>query len=544
MIVSRSHWVQQVKRSVVKIHAVERDFNVEEPYKLGEEQCVCGSGFFVDQEVLFGKTLFPNCRTLLTNSHVVEGAPTKTCRINFPDCGQSNLSCRVAFICPMFEIDVAVLVLDPTTQDNWFEKMPAPQFVAQIPNLTFEMEKMCGMAEEVVAVGYPLDSDDCVATVGCIACRDDHMFQLAMSINDGNSGGCVCFDGRVMGIATSTQADAEGIAFCIPIVQVVRLFTHWLGDTAPGHLVMPPKMGCELQVSTRAMFAYHRLPAKTRGSHVLHVQPEGTLASAGCKPNDILVAIHTTNKGQHYDFDVDNHGLINVPWSLGKIDIDNMDFLLFCDRHATAVTYLSKRPGRKSFVLRKRVPVVMSNARKTIDTVVPYWEHIPHLLFGGMVFMNLSTNHATALTSGMQRHKTDVGFILHMKQNKCDKPALCISYVFPQSIVDDTSTVDKLSLITHIDGKPVTCVAEARRVFTDICKSSAPFVTLRSDNYEEIILEMDKLRAQETTYARTVPFYPQKTLLNQGPRPPTTKRKRIKNEKFKVYKRTRSQVKA
>ena len=513
---SRQTQVQNVKRSVIKIHAVERDFNFEEPYKPGPDQAVCGSGFFVSQTVLFGKVVFPGLRTVITNSHVVEGAPTKTCRMSFPDCGKSPLECTVAYICP--EIDVAVITVDGNAQSNWFETESVATFLDRIPNLPCVSRRIAGMAEEVVAVGYPLDSDDCVATVGCISCRDETFFKLAMSINDGNSGGCVCYNGKVLGVATSTAADAEGIAFCVPMLQITEFFTKWLDGRPSGSLPHPPRFAVNPRVATYAFFEHAKLPTSS-GVIADYVPENGALYNAGVRDDDVLTCITTQVGGVVLEFPIDNHGLINVPWSMSKIEFTNLDFVLFCGRETTWITYLSKTD--KNYVPRKRkLPICVR--RKRLDVRIPFWEPIPHILMGGIVFMNLCENHLQGMKKG--RSPLDARVLLHLIETHADEHAVCISYVFPQSIVDDTEAVSKFAIVTHINDRRVKTVKDCNRELKKALKQK--FLRLHTEQYDNIILKVSNLRIQDALFAQTIPSYPQTTLLT-GPLVPLPKRKAV-----------------
>ena len=525
---SRQSWVQDVKRSVVKLSAVEREFNFEEPYKTGSDCGVCGSGFFVSQKLLFGKILFPGLRTVITNSHVVEGAPTKTCRMSFPDCGKSTLECTVAYICP--EIDVAVVTVDGNAQSNWFEPESATTFLKRIPDLPCVEKRIIGMAEEVVAIGYPLDSDDCVATVGCISCRDEAMFKLAMSINDGNSGGCVCYDGKVLGVATSTAAEAEGIAFCIPILQIIKFFNQWLDGRPSGSLLQPPRFAVNPRVATHAFFEHAKISDAT-GVIADYVPKDGALHKAGVRDNDVITCITTTVNGKQYEFAIDNHGLINVPWSMSKIEFTNLDFVLFCNRSDTYVTYLSKN-GKTYSPRKRKVPIC--TRRKRLDNRVPFWEPIPHILMGGIVFMDLCENHLQDMKRG--RSPLDARVLLHLIETHADEHAVCIPYVFPQSIVDDTEAVNKFAIVTHVNGNPVKTVADCERELKRAVKKK--FIRINTEQYDDIILKTENLRMQDVLFGQTVPGYPQKTLLTENSR--ARKVPRVPNT-AKIMKRKASQ---
>lgn len=526
--IERVSWVEKVKNSVLKINAVDRTYNWAEPYKLGDDVGVCGSGFFVDQIDLFGKQKFPGYRILLTNSHVVEGAPTKKIRLMYPGTGKSYLEATVAYLCE--SIDFAILLVNPNDQNHWFEMdISAKQFLTSRENLKFETISMRGNGEECIAVGYPHDSEDSVATVGCIACRSENMFQLAMSINDGNSGGAICYNGKVIGIATSTLSEAEGIAFGVPVKQVAEFVQNWIGDLKPGSLLFPPSLGVETRPGTAAFFKSIDSGIVKSGAIVMSIQPNSTFHKAGLKEGDVLTGISTYHARKLFHFQVDCHGLLRVPWSLAKVELDNLDFVLFCDRKKTRIHFLSKQNSKKRNRLPKYRSIVKSCpifiTRKNVPTLVPYWDTIEHILFGGMCLMNLCKNHANRLREE-QIHKTDPRFLFKLLETNGDEEMLCVSHVYPQSIVSDTETLSDLAIISSINGKSVKNINEARPLLQKAVDNvlQNAFVHFSSDKHDDIVLDLRELIAQEHMFIKSIPHHPTNTLLNV----PVPKRSRKK----------------
>ena len=513
----RVSWVEKVKRSVIKINAVERAYNWHEPYKLGEDTGVCGSGFFVSQMDLFGHVRFKNKRVVLTNSHVVEGSPTKQVRLMFPGTGKSYLDAQVAYLCE--SVDFAILIIDPNAQTHWFEtECTAKEFLKSRDDLEFEEQSMRGNGEECIAIGYPHDSEDSVATVGCIACRSDNMFQLAMSINDGNSGGAICFNGKVIGIATSTLAEAEGISYGVPIKQVASFVKNWLGDLPIGSLLIPPCFGVGIRPATKAFF--ESINSTASGALVQSIQPTSSFERAGLKEGDVLTGISTTLKGSHYHFPVDSHGLVNVPWSLAKVDLWNLDLVLFCDKKNTKIHFLTKSKTKKRKrthtykAVVKKCPIVIT--RKNVPTLVPYWDNIEHTLFGGMVLMNLCKNHATRYRGDGGSGPSDPRFLFKLLETNGDEQMVAVSHVYPQSVISDTETVGDLTILTSINGVDISTLVEANTLLRKAVKGIAkqPFIHFASDEHDDIVLDLRELAHQERMFLTSIPHHPKKTLLN------------------------------
>jgi hypothetical protein len=224
------------------------------------------------------------------------------------------------------------------------------------------------------------------------------------------------------------------------------------------------------------------------------------------REGDVLCGITTHVDGETLEFPVDNHGLVKVPWSMSKIELCNLDFTLFCDRKKTFVTYLTKK-GKKYVPRRRRLPICVR--RRRLDMRIPFWEDIPYILVGGIVFMDLCENHLKDMRKGSR--PLDARVLLHLIESHADEHALCIPYVYPQSIVDDTEAINKYSIVTHVNGTEVTTVKECDRELKKAVRGS--FIRIDTEGCDNIVLKTANLRVQDALYASTLPGYPVATLL-------------------------------
>jgi len=118
------------------------------------------------------------------------------------------------------------------------------------------------------------------------------------------------------------------------------------------------------------------------------------------------------------------------------------------------------------------------------------------------------------------KHKTDIRFLFRMMNSNGDDRMCCVSYVYPQTIIDDTGTIEKFSILKSINGTPISSVKEATTYLKNACETSkSRFITLCTDKYDDIILDLNQLREQEHVFAKTFPHFPQDTLLLQNHTP-------------------------
>jgi hypothetical protein len=368
----------------------------------------------------------------------------------------------------------------------------------------------------VYALGYPNDSEDAVATVGCIACRSDDMYQLAMSINGGNSGGCVVYDGKVLGIATSSLCESEGICFGVPVRQIASFLQQWLGDASIGSLLIPPSFGVSLRPATRAFFK--SIDSAASGALVHHLQPGGSFAKAGLKEGDVLTGLSTLHGGKQHHFLVDCHGLITVPWSLAKLELENLDLVLFCDKNKTKIHFLSppktnKRKKTQSYTSKtKKAPILVT--RKAVPTLVPFYDEIKHVLFGGIVLQQLSKNHASMMKQ--EGRRADPRFLFKLLETDGDEQMVVVSHVYRQSVASDSETFEDLTILKSINGTDIKTIEEAETLLASAVKNrvAEQFVHLATAEHDDIVFDLYELIEQEQTFLSSIPHHPRDTLLN------------------------------
>ena len=213
---------------------------------------------------------------LLTNSHVVDGAPTVG--VTLPD-GRAQ---RADLVGQDVHTDLAVLRVAATS----------------LPAAELGDSRRVRVGQVAVAIGNPYGFQHSV-TAGVVSALGrslrsrsgrviDDVVQTDASLNPGNSGGpLVATDGRIIGINTAMIWDAQGLCFAIAsnTVQFVasrlirdgRLRRSFIGVV--GHNVPVP----------RALARAHQL-AVSSGVLVASVEPGSPASRAGVLERDVILA--------------------------------------------------------------------------------------------------------------------------------------------------------------------------------------------------------------------------------------------------------------
>jgi S1-C subfamily serine protease len=154
--------------------------------------------------------------TILTNAHVVDGA--RGIVVTLED--GSELAGEV--LRADTDADLAIIKVD----------------ARRLPAVTIGDSDGLQVGQTAIAIGNPLGRFAGTVTVGVIsglgrsidvregfsALRLRGLIQTDAAINTGNSGGALFDgDGRLIGITTAVTADAQGLAFAIPIGDAARI---------------------------------------------------------------------------------------------------------------------------------------------------------------------------------------------------------------------------------------------------------------------------------------------------------------------------------
>ena len=217
---------------------------------------------------------------ILTCAHVVSGASNITVTIGDTDypatvVGEDDTS------------DVAVLKIDATDL--------TPATVGNSDNLA--------VGESVLAVGNPLGELGGTVTSGIVSALNRSvsiqgsssvntmsLIQMDASVSPGNSGGGLFnMNGELVGIvnAKSSDSDAEGLGFAIPVNDAVKVAQELLEN---GYVTGRPYLGISYYAVTDAQTAA-QLGVNAYGVYIVEVVKGGPADKAGLQAGDRIVSV-------------------------------------------------------------------------------------------------------------------------------------------------------------------------------------------------------------------------------------------------------------
>ncbi|HTE54417.1 MAG TPA: trypsin-like peptidase domain-containing protein [Kofleriaceae bacterium] len=214
---------------------------------------------------------------VLTNSHVVHGAPSVTARLPGGD-----------------ELAAQVVGDDPATDLALIRVI-----ASALPFLAVDGATRARPGQLVIAMGSPLGFESTVST-GVVSAlgrslraRDgrliDNVIQHTAPLNPGNSGGpLVDSAGRVLGVNTAMISRTQAIGFAVPIATAAwvvgeilargRVRRAWLGVAGQTHVL------------DRRLVRHHELTQRA-AVEIMSVSRRGPAAEAGLTEGDLLVAL-------------------------------------------------------------------------------------------------------------------------------------------------------------------------------------------------------------------------------------------------------------
>jgi serine protease Do len=231
-----------------------------------------GSGFIMNQEGY-----------IITNEHVVSGA--KEIDVTVKGFEQPF---KATLVGKDFDLDLAVLKINSSKN---------------LPYISLGDSDKMKVGEWVIAIGNPYRLDHTV-TVGVVSAKGrpitipdqstgrtrsyKNLIQTDAAINPGNSGGpLLSLDGKVIGINTAINAQAQGIGFAIP----TNTAKDVLDELIKRGSVTRPYIGVGLQDITKDLAEYFNLKNQ-KGAIIADVFQNSPAEKAGLQRGDIILKIN------------------------------------------------------------------------------------------------------------------------------------------------------------------------------------------------------------------------------------------------------------
>ena len=333
----------------VKIYATTQSPNFDCPWQADSPTSSTGSGVIIAPGLI------------LTGAHVVSHATF----LQVQKCSDANKElAQIHAVC--HEADLALL----SVKKSFTKGVELPE-IGELPEL----------GDTVSVVGFPVGGEEVSITEGVISRIEVQQYEhskrrllaatVDAAINEGNSGGPVFMDDKVVGIAFQTLKDAENIGEIVP----PPLIRHFLEGTKGGRLPQIPGLGIGIQ-NLENPLQRKTLGMKKSDTGVLITQVEyGNSAWGILQVGDTLLSLG----GQT----IANNGTIRYR-DLFRTKLD----VALCDYYVGDTLKVKiLRAGKKLSFKVKLMPWAPLVPRSQYDTKPQY------IIYGGLVFQSLSRHY-------------------------------------------------------------------------------------------------------------------------------------------------------
>ena len=386
---------------------------------------------------------------ILTNAHNVADASLITVRKQNDD---TLFVAKVKFV--DHECDLALLTVDD------------PGFLADITPL--ELAETPPPQSMVVAAGFPIGGDGLSLTQGIVSRVEIQSYahsdkkllaaQVDASLNPGNSGGPLLFDGKVVGIAFQGRGDR---GYMIPY-EIIR---HFLDDIRDGRVDGFGTLGIRVgNLDNPDTRAYLKMKPGQTGVMICKVSP-GTDGSA-VKVGDVILSID------------------------GKAIANNANIRLADGqpRHFSTVVSAKQVGEKVKLTLLREGEEVASEltVRKFHEQVEPYLydRHPEYFIIGGLVF--------TPLTHSYLESISDTALMRKIGEEKAspEENVVLLAEVLSDEANVGYQELDSVELIS-INGQKVHSLKE---VVDMVDNCTEKYITFLFDDDIPVILDLDHLR--------------------------------------------------
>ena len=431
--------------SVVKVYTVASPPNYHNPWQNYSEMSGTGSGCIIDGN------------RILTSAHVVRDQTFIMVR------KQGNPQRYPArLVSAAYDCDLAILTVD---EPGFFDDL-APIPLGELPH----------MQDAVTVLGYPYGGDNISITKGVVSRIEPTIYafsghwllcaQIDAAINPGNSGGPVIKDGKLVGIAFQGLALGDNMGFMVP----VPIIQHFLNDIEDGDYGGFPALGILFQrMENPALRDWVKMKPDETGIMVTHIMPEYKKTTI-LKPNDVILEIDGTK--------IANDGTINLRENENII----FSYLLWEKYVNDTVNIKVLRDGKV-----KEIKQILKN----YDRLVPErkFDAFPeYFIFGGLVFVPLSTNYIDAL-GGFSKAPIDLAYLLqHGEITKERDQVVILSKVLADNFnIGYQNVVYKI--VEKVNGKEVKNLKN----FIDLIENTKDqFITITLSDHSTVVLDTEK----------------------------------------------------
>lgn len=272
-----------IKDIIVKIIVEKSEYNLNNPQDFNEIKSSSGTGFFIK----------PNY--ILTCYHVIKNHLKISITHNLTR--KQKINVNVHSIYP--DDDLAVLYVDNK------------KYGIDVPNnipLHILNSPIDDVFNNVLVMGYPLDSNHLKTSKGILAGFHDSLFQTDATLNPGNSGGPLIWEDKIIGVnvAKISSEKVDNVGYAIPIQRFI-IYKKTAPNSIKNKLYLKPKLGFMCQnIESEEQFKKFNLNLQEyHGTRVTKIMKDSLINDTGIEIGDFLLEFDNMKIDIYGDIKID-----------------------------------------------------------------------------------------------------------------------------------------------------------------------------------------------------------------------------------------------
>ena len=312
-------------------------------------------------------------------------------------------------------------------------------------------------------------------TSGIISGQGDGLLQTDSSINPGNSGGPLFCNNKVVGINSMKMIgdSLDNIGYAIPINNYIVI----KDDLKKNKIIYRPNLLYEFNNTDKSMIKEITNGKTDSGIMICNIYDLSILKKTNIKKGSIITEID--------GYKIDNYGLTNHKWIDTYV---NIDILLnkFKNGSNIKIKYYNGSKLESSTI---RIEPFEPPIRK----LYPVFEKVDYFILGGIIFMNLSLNHADNI-------KLTCNLIY---KDEILKNKLYITYIFPNTKVNILNNIKKDDIVTKINDKNVCCLDDLKKALkSPIIINKKEYIKIENNEEKSVIMTVMEFIEQDILFSQ------------------------------------------
>ena len=443
-------YCSEIEDAVVKIYTMSVAPDYYSPWTLLSPRQGTGSGVIIDGQ------------RILTNGHVVQHASYIQVKRN----GVAR-RVRARLVEAVHDADLAILAVDE------------PDFFKGITPIAFG--DLPQSQAEVKVYGFPIGGNSLSVTKGVVSRIENQRYvhsginllagQIDAAINPGNSGGPVLQDGKLVGVVMQGRRDADNIGYMVPITVI----NHVLEDLADGTYHGFPSLGIRSQgMENPAIKKRYGMKPEQSGQLITHIVP-GANADGPLQEHDVILSINQQ--------EVADDGTV----ALRGFERTSLNYLISKQQIGDTLKLNILRNGQN---LDVAVPLTDSVHDNKLVPSIDYTAKPSYFIYGGLVFVNLSTNLLTRWGSAWHNRapKNLLNFLRNNEPREDIDEVVILLRVLPADLNLGYHGWSNW-VVQQVNGKPIRNLKE---LIENIEQTQETFVEFKNEDGATLVIDRER----------------------------------------------------